>query len=101
MKVDRAKKLKSLSKEEREVWLKMHKEELEEEEQEKLEEKMLDDKSQEELRQLVEKIKKEKLGSAQKEIDEADAMMRAENERSRLDAEKAARKDEADKPDGK
>ncbi len=89
MKVERAKKLKELSKEEREVWLKMHKEELEEEQQEELEKKMLDEKSQEELKALVEKIKKDKLGSAQKEIDKAEEMTRAENERSKLDKAKA------------
>lgn len=91
MKVERAKKLKELSKEEREVWLKMHKEELEKEEQEELEKKMLDEESQEELKALVEKIKKEKLESAQKEIDKAKEMTRAENERAKLDAEKISK----------
>lgn len=91
MKVDRAKKLKELSKEEREVWLKMHKEELEKEEQQELEKKMLDEKSQEELKALVEKIKKEKLESAQKEIDKAEEMTRTENERAKLDAEKISK----------
>lgn len=90
-KLNRAKKLKQLSKEEREVWLKMHKEELEEEQQEELEKKMLDEKSQEELKALVEKIKKEKLESAQKEIDKAEEMTRAENERAKLDAEKISK----------
>lgn len=90
-KLNRAKKLKELSKEEREVWLKMHKEELEKEEQEELEKKMLDEKSQEELKALVEKIKKEKLESAQKEIDKAEEMTRAENERAKLDAEKISK----------
>ena len=89
MKVERAKKLKALSKEEREVWLKMHKEELEEEQQEELEKKMLDEKSQEELKTLVEKIKKDKLGSAQQEIDKAEEMTRSENERAKLDKAKA------------
>jgi type II secretory pathway component GspD/PulD (secretin) len=91
MKVERAKKLKELSKEEREVWLKMHKEELEEEQQEELEKKMLDEKSQEDLKALVEKIKKDKLESAQKEIDKAEEMTRAENERAKLDAEKISK----------
>jgi type II secretory pathway component GspD/PulD (secretin) len=88
-KLNRAKKLKELSKEEREVWLKMHKEELEEEQQEELEKKMLDKDSQEGLKKLVEEIKKDKLGSAQKEIDKAGEMTRAENERARLDKAKA------------
>lgn len=90
-KINRAKKLKELSKEEREVWLKMHKEELEEEQQEELEKKMLDEKSQEDLKALVEKIKKDKLESAQKEIDKAEEMTRAENERAKLDAEKISK----------
>ncbi len=89
MKVERARKLKELSQAEREVWLKMHKEELEEEQQEELEKKMLDEKSQEELKTLVEKFKKDKLGGAEKEIDAADKMMRAENERAKLDKAKA------------
>jgi type II secretion system protein D len=90
-KINRANKLKELSKEEREVWLKMHKEELEKEEQEELEKKMLDKEGQEELKALVEKIKKDKLESAQKEIDKAEEMTRAENERAKLDAEKISK----------
>ena len=72
-KLNRAKKLKELSAEEREVWLKMHKEELEKEEQQELEKKMLDTDSQEGLKRLVEEIKKEKLEAAEKEIDKAKA----------------------------
>jgi hypothetical protein len=90
-KINRANKLKELSEEEREVWLKMHKEELEKEEQQELENKMLDKNSQEELKALVEKIKKDKLESAQKEIDKAEEMTRAENERAKLDAEKISK----------
>lgn len=90
-KINRANKLKELSKEEREVWLKMHKEELEKEEQEELEKKMLDKEGQEGLKRLVEEIKKEKLESAQKEIDKAEEMTRAENERAKLDAEKISK----------
>ncbi len=63
-KVERVKKLEELSKEEREVWLKMHKEELEKEEREELEEKMLDEKSQEELKKLAESIREKKLTEA-------------------------------------
>ena len=88
-KLNRAKKLKELSAEERAVWLKMHKEELEKEERKELEEKMLDKDSQEGLKKLVEEIKKDKLGSAQEEIDKAGEMTRAENERARLDKAKA------------
>jgi hypothetical protein len=71
MKVERAKKLKELSKEEREVWLKMHKEELEKEAREELEEKMLDEKSQEELRKIAASVREEKLKKAEKEIEES------------------------------
>ena len=88
-KLNRAKKLKELSAEERAVWLKMHKEELEKEEQEELEKKMLDKDSQEGLKKLVEEIKKGKLESAQKEIDEAEERARAENGRAELDKAKA------------
>ena len=63
--------------------LKMHggciKEELDKEEREKLEEQMLDEKSQNELKKLVEEIKKDKLNTAQSEIDAADKMMKEEN----------------------
>ena len=94
MKVDRAKKLQSLSKEERDLWLKMHKEELEEEKQDELEEKMLDKDSQEELKKLAEQIKAKKLGAAEKEIKAAEKEVAAENERGKLDAEKRAKEGE-------
>ena len=68
-KVERVKKLEELSKEEREVWLKMHKEELEKEEREELEEKMLDEKSQEELRKIAAEVRADKLKKAEKEIE--------------------------------
>ena len=96
MKVERAKKLEAMSKEERDLWLKMHKEELEEEKQEELEEKMLDKESQEELRKLAAEIKATKLGAAEKEIKAAEKEAAAENERGKLDAEKKA-KEEAKK----
>ena len=95
MKVERAERLKSLSKEEREVWLKMHKEELEKEKQEELEKKMLDEKSQDELKKLVDEIKKDKLGAAEREIDAADKMMQSENERAKLDKAKAEKTEKA------
>ena len=87
MKVDRVKKLKEMSKEERDLWLKMHKEELEEEEQDKLEEQMLDPKSQDALKKLAAEIREKKLGEAKKEIDEAEKASLGENERTRLDRE--------------
>ena len=90
-KVDRVKQLEKMSKSERELWLKMHKEELEEEKQDELEEKMQDPKSQEELKKLVEQIKSKKLGEAEKALKQAEEEAAAENERGRLDAEKKAK----------
>ncbi len=71
-KVKRAQKLKGLTKEERDLWLKMHKEELEEEAQEELEEKMLDEKSQSALKKLAEEIREKKLAEAQAEMKKAE-----------------------------
>ena len=96
MKVERAKKLEAMSKEERDLWLKMHKEELDEEKQDELEEKMLDKESQEELKKLAEQIKAKKLGAAEKMFKDAEKEIAAENERGKLDAEKKA-KEEAKK----
>ena len=96
-KVKRAKKLQSLTKEERELWLKMHKEELDEEKQEELEEKMLDEKSQDELKKLAEQVRAKKLKAAEAELKKAEAETAAENERAKLDAAKKA-KAEAPKP---
>ena len=92
-KVERAKKLKAMSKEERDLWLKMHKEELDEEKQEELEEKMLDEKSQEELKKLAAEIRAKKLGEADKELKQAEKESAAENERAKLDAEKKAKEE--------
>ena len=90
MKVDRVKKLQEMSKEERELWLKMHKAELEEEAQDELEEKMLDEKSQGELKKLAAQIREQKLAVAEKEIKAAEDEAAAENERGKLDAAKKA-----------
>ena len=87
-KVKRAQKLKGLTKEERDLWLKMHKEELEEEAQEELEEKMLDEKSQSALRKLAEEIREKKLAEAQSEMRKAEEATASENERAKLDAGK-------------
>ena len=92
-KVDRVKRLEKMSKEERELWLKMHKEELDAEKQDELEEKMLDKDSQEELKKLAAQIRKEKLGAAEKAIKQAEDEAAAENERGRLDAEKKAKEE--------
>ena len=94
MKVERAKKLQEMSKEERDLWLKMHKKELDEEKQEELEEKMLDKESQEELRKLAAQVKKQRLEAAEKEIKAAADEAAAENERGKLEAEKKAKAEE-------
>ena len=93
MKVDRAKRLREMSREERELWLKMHKKELDDEKQDELEEKMLDEKSQEELKKLAAQIRKEKLGAAEKAIKQAEDEAAAENERGKLDAAKRAKEE--------
>lgn len=92
-KVDRVKQLQKMSKDERELWLKMHKEELEDEAQDELEEKMLDKDSQEELKKLAEKIRREKLDKAEAEIKAAAEEAAAQNERGKLDAAKKAEKE--------
>ena len=93
-KVERVKQLKAMSKEERDLWLEMHKEELSDEaEKEELEKKMEDEGSdaptQEELKKLAASIREKKLAEAETEIKSADKQMSAENERGKLDAEKA------------
>ena len=93
-KVDRVKQLEKMSKDEREMWLKMHKEELDDEAQDELEEKMLDEKSQEELKKLAAEVRAKKLGEAEKAIKAAEAESAAENERGKLDAAKKAEKRE-------
>ena len=99
-KVERAKKLQTLSKEERDLWLKMHKEELEEEKQKELEEKMLDKESQEELKKLAEDIRAKKLAEAEKEIKANEELTHSDNERAKLDAEKAEKaKADDEKPE--
>ncbi|MGN0833602.1 MAG: secretin N-terminal domain-containing protein [Kiritimatiellia bacterium] len=86
-KLERAKKLQSLSKEERDLWLKLHKEELEEEQQEELERRMLDKESQEELKKLAAQVREQKLAEAKQELDAAEAETSAQNERAKRDAE--------------
>ena len=93
-KVERVKQLKQMSKEERDLWLEMHKEELSDEAvKEELEKKMEDEGSdaltQEELKKLAASLREKKLAEAEKEIKSADKQMSAENERGKLDTEKA------------
>ena len=103
-KVERVKKLQEMSKEERDVWLEMHKDELEKEQQKELEEKMLDDKSQEELKKLAAEVRERKLKEAKEELGAADAAYKGENERAkkeREDAEKKAESEAEPKPEEK
>lgn len=96
MKVERAEQLKKMSIEERAMWLKMHKEELDEEAQDELEEKMLDEESQEELKKLAAEVRAKKLAEAEVEIKKMEAETAAENERGKLETAKKA--NAAEKP---
>ena len=103
-KVKRAKALEQMSKEERNHWLEMHKDELDEsgrdEELKELKEKMKskDDETQEELRKLAAQIRERKLVAAEAEIKEADEAAQAENENAKLKAEKAAKEEAEAEP---
>jgi len=91
-KVERVKELEKMSKEERELWLKMHKDELDKEKREELEEKMQDEESQEELKKIAAEVRERKLKEAQRELDKAEETYKGENERAKkdnADAEKA------------
>ena len=98
-KVKRAKALEQMSKEERNHWLEMHKDELDgadrDEEAKELKEKMKskDDETQEELRKLAADIRERKLKESEAKIKEADDAAQAENENAKLKAEKAAKEE--------
>ena len=83
-KIDRAKKLKNMSEQERDFWLKLHEKELREEAEEA---KKKSDAEQQELRELVEEFKKDKLGDADKKIEESKQI--EQNEHDRLAAEQS------------
>lgn len=103
-KVKRAKALEAMDKAERDHWLEMHKDELDEsgrdEELKDLKEKMKskDDETQEELRKLAAQIRERKLVAAEAEIKEADEAAQAENENAKLKAEKAAKEEAEAEP---
>ena len=98
-KVKRAKALEQMSKEERNHWLEMHKDELDrddrDEEAKELKEKMKskDDETQEELRRLAADIRERKLKESEAKIKEADEAAQAENENAKLKAEKSAKEE--------
>ena len=79
-KVERAKQLEKLSEEERALWLKMHKDEIEKEKRKELEKQMLDPESQDGLRALAESIREKKLEKAEGVIAEADKTEKAKAE---------------------
>ena len=98
-KVKRAKTLEAMDKAERDHWLEMHKDELDEEgrkeELKELKEKMKskDDETQEALHKLAAEIRERKLVAAEAEIKEADEAAQSENENAKLLAEKAAKEE--------
>ena len=100
---ERVKKLKEMSKAERDEWLEIHKDELEKEQKKELEEKMLDEESQEELKKLAAEVRERKLKEAAAELSAADEAYKGENARAvkdREDAEKEPEKAEAAAPVG-
>ncbi len=76
-KVERAKKLEKMTKEEREFWINLHKDELEKEEKEAFEKQV---EEQKDLQEFVDTLKKPKLEKAEKAIKEADKAAESENE---------------------
>ena len=80
-KVKRVQRLKEMDEEERNLWLEMHKEELEAERQDELEEKMEDPKSQEELKKLAAEVRERSLRQA------AEAQKKAEDDQKQKASE--------------
>ena len=76
-KVERAKKLEKMSKEERKFWLDLHKEELDKEEKEAFEKQV---EEQKDLKDFVEGLKKKDLEKAEQEIKKADDAAVQDNE---------------------
>lgn len=85
-KMDRAKALEKMSESERKFWIEQHREELEKEEKEFFDQEL---KKQEDLKALADSIKQSRMEKAEATLKEAEEATRAENERARLDAEKA------------
>ena len=83
-KVKRVQKLKEMDEEERNLWLEMHKEELEDERLEELEKKMEDPKSQEELKKLAAEVRERSLRQA------AEAQKKAEDDQKQKVSEDEA-----------
>ena len=89
-KVKRAKALEQMSKEERNHWLEMHKDELDEADRDdelkelKVKMKSNDDETQSELRKLADEIRERKLKEAEAEIKAADEAAQSDNEYKKL-----------------
>lgn len=81
VKVERAKKLESMSKDEREFWLELHKDELEKERREEFEKTA---KEQADLREFVDELKRKDVEKAEKEIRKADEEAASDNEYNRF-----------------
>ena len=92
-KLERAKALEKMDESERKFWIDTHRDELEKDEKKRFDEAM---KEQADLKALAAQIREQRLEKAEAKIDEANEAERAENEHSRLEAEKARkRNDEA------
>ena len=76
-KMERARKLEKMSREEREAWIEIHKDELEKEQKEAFEKQL---EEQKDLRNIVEGIKKKDLAKAEQEIKAADEAAKRTNE---------------------
>ena len=97
-KLDRAKALEKMDESERKFWIDTHRDELEKEEKKRFDEAM---KEQSDLKLLAEQIRERRLEKAEAKIAEADEAAHAENEHSRLEAEKATdalKKEEPEQP---
>ena len=98
-KVKRAKALEQMSKEERNHWLEMHKNDLEyadrDDELKELNAKMKskDAEMQDYLRKLADEIRERKLKESEAKIKEADAAAQSENENAKLKAEQSAKEE--------
>ncbi len=85
-KLDRAKALEKMDETERKFWIEAHREELEEEAKEKFDADM---REQADLKLLAAQIREQRLEQAEERIDANAADLQSENERGRLEAEKA------------
>ena len=90
-KLERAKALEKMDESERKFWIDTHRDELEKDEKKRFDEAM---KEQADLKALAAQIREQRLEKAEAKIDEANEAERAENEHSRLEAEKARKRND-------